>query len=297
VPKYVTITNHLSVDELASRYRKAVDPIERSHFQIVWLLAQGKRVREVVEITGYCANWIRILARRYNQDGPQVLADQRHQNAGATPLLSQELQGNLRQVLEQASPDGGLWTGRKVALWIGEQTGRKIHVQRGWEYLKRVNFSLHIPRPRHYKADKNRQEAFKQDLPEQVKQIQQAHPQDSVELWSMDEHRVGLKPVVRRVWALKGHRPIIRVQHRYEWLYLFGFLHPSSGNTHWLPLPTVNVDVFTIALQHFATSRRWTRCRRRKHNAVLLFKTIQPVFITPRSSIGGLPRSPKGDWT
>lgn len=70
----------------------------------------------------------------------------------------------------------------------------------------------------------------------------------------MDEHRVGLTPVIRRVWALKGHRPTIRVQHRYEWLYLFGFLSPSSENTHWLLLPTINVDVFTIALQHFATS-------------------------------------------
>ncbi len=84
VPKYVTIIDHLSVDELASRYRKAINPIERSHFQIVWLLAQGKRVSEVAETTGYCANW------------SEELGDQRQYNRGASPLLSQELQGNLR---------------------------------------------------------------------------------------------------------------------------------------------------------------------------------------------------------
>lgn len=252
MPKYVTVVAHLSVDELASRYRKAVDPVERSHLQIIWLLAQGRRVRVVSEATGYCGNWIRILARRYNQDGPQALADQRQHNPGATPLLSQEQQSQLQQALERTPFDGGLWTGRKVAFWMSEQTGRNTYTQRGWDYLKRFGFSLHTPRPRHKKADTELQEAFKQDLPRQVQQIQQEYPQAQIELWSMDEHRIGLKPVLRRVWARKGQRPVVRVQHRYEWLYVYGFLHPGSGDTHWFLLPTVNVGVFTIALQQFA---------------------------------------------
>jgi transposase len=73
-----------------------------------------------------------------------------------------------------------------------------------------------------------------------------------VELWSMDEHRVGLKPIIRRVWASRGHRPVIRVQQRYEWLYVYGFMQPETGASHWLLLPSVNVEVFSIALQHFA---------------------------------------------
>ncbi len=132
MPKYVTISNHLSVNELANRYRKAADPIERSHFQIIWLLAQGKRVSEGAAVTNYCANWIRILARRYNQGGPQALGDQRQHNTGASPLLSQELQENLRHVLEQATPsDGGLWTSRKVAIWMSKQVSGEISTQRG----------------------------------------------------------------------------------------------------------------------------------------------------------------------
>lgn len=59
-------------------------------------------------------------------------------------------------------------------------------------------------------------EALKRELPEQIRQVQRAYPEASVELWSMGEHRVGLKPVIRRVWARKGHRPIIRVQQREE---------------------------------------------------------------------------------
>jgi len=225
---------------------------ERSHLQIIWLLAQGKRVREVSEATGYCSNWIRVLARRYNQDGPQALAVQRQHNPGATPLLSKEQQDQLRQRLEEMPLDGGLWTGPKGAFWMNTQTGRTIHSQRGWDYLKRIGFSLHIPRPRHQKAEQKKQEAFEEGLPEQVRQIQNEHPQASVELWCMDEHRIGLKPVLRRVWGRKGQRPIVRVQHRYEWLYIYGFLCPQSGKTHWLLLPTVNVEAFSIALKHFA---------------------------------------------
>ena len=74
MPKYVSIAAHLSVEELALRSCKATHAVERSHYQLIWLLARGKRVREVAEITGYCANWIRILVRRYNQEGPAAEA-------------------------------------------------------------------------------------------------------------------------------------------------------------------------------------------------------------------------------
>lgn len=75
----------------------------------------------------------------------------------------------------------------------------------------------------------------------------------SVELWCMDEHRIGLKPLVRKVWALKGQRPCVSVQHRYQWLYLYGFVRPSSGETFWLLLPQVNTTAYSRALQEFAS--------------------------------------------
>lgn len=68
----------------------------------------------------------------------------------------------------------------------------------------------------------------------------------------MDEHRLGLKPIVRKVWAKRGQRPIAVVEHRYEWLYLYGFVCPSSGQNQWLILPRVNTAWFNQALQEFA---------------------------------------------
>jgi transposase len=71
-------------------------------------------------------------------------------------------------------------------------------------------------------------------------------------VWAEDEMRLGLRPVIRRVWAPRGQRPVARVRRRYEWLYLYGFVRPSTGEVHWLILPTVNVEVFCVALSHFA---------------------------------------------
>jgi hypothetical protein len=40
-------------EELENRYRKARDPVLRSHYQILWLIGEGKSTTEVMEVTGY----------------------------------------------------------------------------------------------------------------------------------------------------------------------------------------------------------------------------------------------------
>jgi transposase len=35
-------------------------------------------------------------------------------------------------------------------------------------------------------------------------------------------------------------------------LCLYGFVRPKTGEVHWLILPTVNTEVFSLALSHFA---------------------------------------------
>ncbi|MHC4074084.1 MAG: transposase, partial [Planctomycetota bacterium] len=77
------------------------------------------------------------------------------------------------------------------------------------------------------------------------------HRQADPQVWVMDEHRVGLKPILRRVWSLPGQRPMAPVEHRYDWLYVYGFVRPLTGRTFWLLMPTVSIATFSVALQHF----------------------------------------------
>ena len=53
------------------------------------------------------------------------------------------------------------------------------------------------------------------------------HPDKPVEVWATDEHRLGLKPILRRVWAPKGQRPIALGHHRYKWVYVTAFVQPT----------------------------------------------------------------------
>ncbi len=78
-----------------------------------------------------------------------------------------------------------------------------------------------------------------------------------MELWAEDEARLGLKPVVRRVWAPVGRRPVARFKRGYEWTYLYGFVRPESGEVFWLILPTVNVEVFSMAPTSLSSPKRW----------------------------------------
>jgi hypothetical protein len=57
---------------------------------------------------------------------------------------------------------------------------------------------------------------------------------------------------LRRVWAPCGKRPVAKVKRRYKWVYVYGFVRPTTGETYWLILPTVNVEMFSLALKHFA---------------------------------------------
>lgn len=71
----------------------------------------------------------------------------------------------------------------------------------------------------------------------------------------MDEHRVGLKPILRRVWARKGERPTVRVRPRYEWLYVYGFVRPQTGETVFWLAPGVNSETFEGITEAFLRER------------------------------------------
>ena len=70
----------------------------------------------------------------------------------------------------------------------------------------------------------------------------------------MDEHRLGLKPITGKQWAPHSKRPVVRVQHRYEWLYLSAFACPESGTSQYWLVPEVNVSAFQLVLNAFARS-------------------------------------------
>jgi transposase len=159
--KNLTLVPHLSVEELEKRYRQATDGVERTHLQIIWLLMQGKTTRQAAELTAYSIPWVREIIHRYNQFGPEGLGDTRHENPGAHYMLSAYEQALLLQALQQEPPDGGKWNSAKVQKWMEDVLDRKVHIQRGWEYLRRAEKTLRRPRPHHADGSWEEQETYK----------------------------------------------------------------------------------------------------------------------------------------
>ncbi len=206
----------------------------------------------VAAVAGYSAYWIGQIARRYNADGPDSMRDRRHTMCARRPDLPAPQLLELGAALAGPHPEGDRWCGRTVATWLSKRLGRQVGRQLGWQYLRRLGARWLKPRPRHVQADPQAQTEFKQRLRPLLRAVAMAFPQASVELWAVDEHRVGLKSILHKVWTLAGQRPIAPVEHRYAWRYLVGFVHPASGRTVWHLATTVNSELFSVELDAFA---------------------------------------------
>lgn len=159
--KRVTIQTELTTEELHSRYRSATNAVERTHWQILWLMKEGHRPEEIASMLGYTARWIRTIVQRWNTTGEPGIRDQRLTQPGAPRLLTPEQQQELDHALEQPPVDGGLWSGPKVAVWMQERLGRPVDARRGWDYLQRLGRSTRVPRAQHEQSDEATQQAFK----------------------------------------------------------------------------------------------------------------------------------------
>jgi len=148
-----TIVGHLSLEELEERQRCARDVTEIRHIQTIRLLAQGRTFVETADILAFCPRWVEELAQRFNLFGPAALGDGRRKNGRKPSLLTPAVLKALSERIKTPPDDGGLWNGPKVALWLAQKVGRAhVHPQRGWDALKKIGWSLQVPRPRNPQA-------------------------------------------------------------------------------------------------------------------------------------------------
>lgn len=162
---YLRPKSRLSYEEITTRYRACTTARQRSYWHVIWLMSNPENpltVAGTAKTVGYHPNWVRSLVRRYNADGPDGLIDKRVHNIGQAPLLNQEQRTELSEALLGPAEGGGLWTGPKVARWVKDKTGKATGYTTGWNYLKKLGFSLQQPRPSNISAaTPGEQAAFK----------------------------------------------------------------------------------------------------------------------------------------
>lgn len=111
-----------------------------------------------------------------------------------------------------------------------------------------------MPRPVHTKKDENAAAAFKAGF---LGKLQSLALSDAtpVRIWVSDEMRYGLHPVTRRVWSERGHKPVVKVDPRFDWGYTYGAIEVTGSNAaEFAHMPTVNLDVSLEFLRQIAAT-------------------------------------------
>jgi transposase len=130
--------------------------------------------------------------------------------------------------------------------------------------------------------------AFRATFPARLQAALPTAAPPAVEVWAMDESRLGLQTVRRRRLTARGTKPVGVQQHRFENFYLYGAVAPQSGDGYFLGMPKLTAAGFQRFLDEFAQARPHTlnillvdnsRCHRAA--ALVLPTNVVLVFQEP----------------
>ena len=158
------IVRHRTATQARAAYRRCRRAVEKTRWHAVWLLLRADPPRtpaQVGDLVGLSAVAVRQVVRRWNARGPDGLTDGRRGN-GAAGKLDRRRRASLVSAIRRRPPDGGLWTGPKVAAYVRHRWGVRVCPQTGWDWLRQLGFTLQVPRPSHPRAaDRPAQQRWK----------------------------------------------------------------------------------------------------------------------------------------
>jgi len=148
-----------SSEELKHRYQKEVHPQRRTRLQALWQLHQGKRIRDVVDLTGASYRSVQQWLRWYRQGGlTEVLRRViGHHAKGKEAYLNQLQQRALVAKVQQ----GEFRTVWDVIEWVRGRWGARYTYQGMYTLMKGRGLGLKVPRPHSEKADARQQATWK----------------------------------------------------------------------------------------------------------------------------------------
>ena len=148
-----------SSEELKDRYQKEEYPQRRTRLQVLWQLRQGKRIQDVVDLTGASYRSVQQWLRWYRQGGLSEVLRRvvGHHAKGKKPYLNQLQQRALVAKVQQ----GETRTVWDVIEWVRGRWGVRYTYKGMYTLMKGRGLGLKVPRPHSEKADARQQAAWK----------------------------------------------------------------------------------------------------------------------------------------
>jgi transposase len=249
----MNVKDHLPLSELQRLERVEKDADRAKRLRILILGIEGWTAPSVAMAVGLtrriCQRWV----RRYNEDGLAGRDDRR----GREPRrpLTPEHQEQVRQRLA-----AGPTAQDEVCSLRGNDVQRilaqEFHLLRSlagvYHLLHRLGYSYLRPRPRHRKADPEKQAAFLHAWPDRLRAVAAAQPTKRLRIYFQDESRFGQQGTTTNVWAQRGSRPTAVRQTEYEYLWVLGAACPETGHAEGLLSPQLNTKIVNEFLTQFA---------------------------------------------
>lgn len=158
----IQLKPHLTTEELRARYRSCQKPQEKVRWHALYLISKGAVAADAARRVGRASSWITNLVRRYNREGAASVSRKQSTRPSHRAKVDHKLSKELDKALHTSAPDGGLWTAPRVSAWIAEKSGQEVHPVTAWRAMRRLGFSLQVPRPRNKRrASPEEQAEFK----------------------------------------------------------------------------------------------------------------------------------------
>jgi transposase len=247
------VKDHLPLAELKRLERVEKDADRAKRLRIVILAAEGWTAPAIAMAVGLTRRICQRWARRYNEQGLAGLDDRRGRES-RLPLTPEE-QEQVRRRLDAgptAEDEVCSLRGKDVQRILAQEFNLLRSLAGVYHLLHRLGYSYLRPRPRHRKADPEKQAAFLRAWPDCVRTIAQAHPTKRLRIYFQDESRFGQQGTTTNVWAKRGSRPTATRQTEYEYLWVLGAVCPETGHAEGLLSPQLNAKIVGEFLAQFA---------------------------------------------
>ena len=225
------------IDDLHARERTGW---RRTRLLAVKLVARGEATSaEIADVCGVSRGRLFVWLNTLRKKGLESLLERGRPGPkeGTCRGVSAKVLGQLRAKLEAHE----FANAEQARRWLKKAHGIERPYASVWNWLKKFGGVLRVPRPSHSKKKPGAEQEFKEALCEKLEALG-LEPGSRVKVWVMDEARFGLHTELRRVWTVRGKRPVVSRQIKYQWDYLYGALSLIGGEAHFAHVPGVGLD-------------------------------------------------------
>ena len=221
-------------------HAKEPDGWRKNRLLAVKLAAKGAFTSdEIADLCGVSRTYIYKWFKIARESGIDALLER--EKPGPKEGTCRGIAPEILEELEKKLKSNEFVTVVHAQRWLEQKDGVKRPYNTVWVWLKKLGGVLLVPRPSHSKKDPAASEAFRNELGQRLEALQIAAG-SKVKIWVMDEARFGLHTEMRRLWSIKGQRPVVTRQIKYEWDYLYGSLDVVSGQAHFCQFPSINLE-------------------------------------------------------